>query len=419
MRGRVMGAGHGWAITVALVATMLVPLGAGSAAANDRNLVASLDALPGVPHLPALPGLPDVDRTTPDLPKPGDGIRTARAVLDAGASLSTDGGGTPNDPLGVTVTTPAAGAVSIQESAAGTRAFRTMPIPREVAITGPLGSVDQPGTIRFTVHDSVVPPEADTDVLRVLFAGETLPPCAGDGARPDPCVSDLRRRASSTQVTVRASNVTGVWRFAVDQFDRLCDAAPAPTFLDVAAGDAHAPAIGCAASLGIVGGVSAYRFDPARRVTRGQMATLLAAVLQMSGVPLEWSVDAFRDDDATVHDQATNALAAMGIVNGVAPDRFGPHRHVTRAQAAELLFRTYTVASGELLPGGPDAFNDDNGSVHEVAINATARAGITTGTQPRQFAPDRPLRRDAAAALVMRMLESLDRAGVELMFGPS
>src|SRR3546814_13129297 len=55
------------------------------------------------------------------------------------------------------------------------------------------------------------------------------------------------------------------------------------------------------------------------------------------------------------------------------------------------------------LPDGPDAFTDDQGSVHEASINSLAAAGITGGVTPDQFRPDAPITRAAAASILARV----------------
>src|SRR3546814_15578290 len=88
--------------------------------------------------------------------------------------------------------------------------------------------------------------------------------------------------------------------------------------------------------------------------------------------------------------------------------RFQPNRFVTRAQAASMTARLLRLAGA--LPDGPDAFTDDQGSVHEASINSLAAAGITGGVTPDQFRPDAPITRAAAASLLARGQDSLGRA---------
>ena len=133
-------------------------------------------------------------------------------------------------------------------------------------------------------------------------------------------------------------------------------------------------------------------------MTRGQFATLLARAFP-AWVPVD-ADDYFGDDDGSVHEAAVNGLAAAGITAGCGPGRFCPADPMTRAQAATLLAR----AIPGLTPPDRDHFSDDDGTVHEVAVNALAENGIVSGCGPGRFCPADPMRRDQAAALLARAL---------------
>ena len=109
-------------------------------------------------------------------------------------------------------------------------------------------------------------------------------------------------------------------------------------------------------------------------------------------------VDAFSDDDGSVHESAINALAAAGITQGNADGTFGANDPITRGQAASFIARALA------LTGGDDAFSDDDGSVHESAINALAAAGIAQGNADGTFGPDDNLTRGQMASLWARAL---------------
>ena len=72
-----------------------------------------------------------------------------------------------------------------------------------------------------------------------------------------------------------------------------------------------------------------------------------------------------------------------------------------------MLQRAHDLAADPPLSAGPDAFDDDNGSVHEPAINGLAAVGIAQGTGNRTFGPDSSVRRDQTASFVIRALEHL------------
>ena len=186
---------------------------------------------------------------------------------------------------------------------------------------------------------------------------------------------------------------------------------PNPGFRDVTSGDVHRPAIACAAWWELARGTSAGRFSPTASLNRGQAAALIARLLTKTGLALPASPsDPFLDDRGSVHAYATNRLAAVEVVNGRAPGRFVPLAPVTRAELASMLVRALERVLGPL-PPAPDAFGDDDGSVHETAIDKAAALGIARGTSTGTFSPAAALTRAQAASLVTRALEPLAAAG--------
>lgn len=107
----------------------------------------------------------------------------------------------------------------------------------------------------------------------------------------------------------------------------------------------------------------------------------------------------FRDDDGSVHESAINAIAAAGITSGCGADGelFCPSRAVTRAQMA-----TFLVKAFDLPPAATDYFDDDDGSVHEAAINALAAAGVTSGCDERVYCATERISRAHMATFLVR-----------------
>ncbi len=76
------------------------------------------------------------------------------------------------------------------------------------------------------------------------------------------------------------------------------------------------------------------------------------------------------------------------------------------AMALPLLVITLGVAAAELPPGG--TFSDDDGNVHEAAIEAIAAEGITRGCNPPvndRYCPAMIVTRDQMAAFLVRALD--------------
>ncbi|HZD23959.1 MAG TPA: S-layer homology domain-containing protein [Acidimicrobiia bacterium] len=113
---------------------------------------------------------------------------------------------------------------------------------------------------------------------------------------------------------------------------------------------------------------------------------------------------AFVDDDGNIHEANIDFIASLGITNGCSPPpnpKYCPDDFVTRAQMASFIQRTLD------LPPGVDRFDDDDGSIHEDAINAIAAAGITKGCDPqdpRKYCPDDFVTRAQMATFIIRSL---------------
>ena len=162
-------------------------------------------------------------------------------------------------------------------------------------------------------------------------------------------------------------------------------------------GSVHEGDIEAVAAAGITLGCGDGLYCPAERLTRGQFASLLDRAL---GLP-DTDDDFFADDDGTVHEGASNRLAAAGIAAGCATQRFCPGESLTRGQLATLLVRALPDLEK---PAVWNHFTDDDGSVHEDAINVLARNDVATECGPARFCPRDPARRDQMATFLARAL---------------
>ncbi len=145
----------------------------------------------------------------------------------------------------------------------------------------------------------------------------------------------------------------------------LADLPPGGTFVDDD-GNIHEGNIEAIFAEGITKGCNPPvrdKYCPDDPVTRAQMASFLTRMLSLSDTPL----DAFIDDDDSVHHGDINRLAAAGITRGCNPptnDRYCPDDSVTRAQMASFLVRALNLP-----PASQDRFVDDESSVHQEDIN--------------------------------------------------
>ncbi len=180
---------------------------------------------------------------------------------------------------------------------------------------------------------------------------------------------------------------------------------PPSGFVDVGRGHTFESEVAWLAAEGITNGCSALRLDiycPDESVTRAQMASFLVrALADVEPSPS----NRFADDDESEHEPEINGIADARITGGCNPSDpslFCPDDPVTRAQMASFLYRALD------LPDAPtDTFTDDDGSVHEPAIESIAAAGITLGCDPADvslFCPGKAVTRAQMAGMLSRAL---------------
>lgn len=247
-----------------------------------------------------------------------------------------------------------------------------------------------------------------------------------DGQRfelPDACTfdergywrSDVRERTADelADIPVGGQVPTACWeRTAPPTQDTApaCDDVEDGRFDDTA-GTTHEDTIDCAADRGLVRG-DGGSFAPNVAVTRGQLASIVVAYLDEVGAPAppaDEVDDAFVDDDGSVHEPAIDRLAATGIVTGVGEDRFAPNAPVTRGQLATFLTRTQArVLEVDGFDWETDWFVDDVDDTHEPAIDQAADLGLVGGVGDHRFAPGRDVRRGELATTIVRALAATE-----------
>ena len=98
-------------------------------------------------------------------------------------------------------------------------------------------------------------------------------------------------------------------------------------------------AIHLLAELDVAKGRTPRSFDPFSFVRRDQMASFINRLQDVLSDLYTEDGDFFTDDEGNVHEGHINALAAVGIVEGVGGSEYHPGRSVTRAQMASFLMR--------------------------------------------------------------------------------
>jgi hypothetical protein len=171
------------------------------------------------------------------------------------------------------------------------------------------------------------------------------------------------------------------------------------------AGNTHERAIDCMVWYEIAKGFDDERYGPSEPVSRAQMASFVARLVEQSGgsFPAD-APDAFTDDQGSVHEASINKLAAAGIVQGRGGGLYEPNTTVTRDQMATFLVKGYEYRSGRTITPRGDYFDDDTGNTHEAAINQSAEVGFTGGRNGG-YEPREPVLRDQMASFLSRVLD--------------
>jgi hypothetical protein len=245
----------------------------------------------------------------------------------------------------------------------------------------------------------------------------------------------LRRPITSALVTVAAVGALPIGAAHAQtatppparSIDAVCANMPAryDPFDDIAA-NTFTRSVRCLAFAGITSGVAPARYAPERRVTRAQMASLLARMIDSSvALGTSGGLQALPGHDGTntftdvagnnVHVGNINRLADAGIAlggpGGLPATSFAPERPVTREQMASLITRSLTYLTGAPVVSANDYFVDDDTSVHQRNINALAEAGIAVGDGVDRFGPGQFLDRGQMSAFLMRSMAKLEADG--------
>jgi glucose/arabinose dehydrogenase len=123
----------------------------------------------------------------------------------------------------------------------------------------------------------------------------------------------------------------------------------------------------------------------------------------------------FLDDDGNIHEGAIEAIAAEAITRGCNPPVNDLYCPGSRVSRGEMA--AFLTRALDLPATSKDYFTDDGGSVFETDINRLAAAGITRGCNPPtndRFCPDGEVTRGQMAAFLVRAFGYTDDGGGDL-----
>lgn len=154
----------------------------------------------------------------------------------------------------------------------------------------------------------------------------------------------------------------------------------------------------------ITNGCTATEFCPTREVSREQMASFLSRTLTNLKLPHRTAArDHFSDDNGSVHEGAINTLTEDGVSAGCADGSFCPKEAIKRGDIAVWLARAFHLESS-----GVDHFGDDNGQPYEWAVNALADAGLTEGCDADRYCADDVTSRGQMASFLSRAIRVIE-----------
>ena len=114
---------------------------------------------------------------------------------------------------------------------------------------------------------------------------------------------------------------------------------------------------------GITAGCSRTKFCPNDRVTRGQMASFLARALHLP----KTKKDFFRDDSRSTHEANINRLAKAGLAIGCGTKRFCPNQVLTRGQLASFIARVLDLSKATKDYFRDDNRSKDEANINKIA----------------------------------------------------
>ena len=104
------------------------------------------------------------------------------------------------------------------------------------------------------------------------------------------------------------------------------------------------------------------------------------------------------------YDFAINAMGTYRLLNGTEPGVFSPKEQLTRAQLCVMLARVLNVSSN-----GYQRFSDvDAGAWYAGGVNAMAELGLVNGVGEGKFAPDNTLTQEEFLTIMGRMARYLN-----------
>lgn len=198
---------------------------------------------------------------------------------------------------------------------------------------------------------------------------------------------------------------TGILVFFADHFSKYAAMEYSVKFSDVDTAWAI-DNIEVLAARNIIKGKAAGKFDPKANITRAEVATILARVLNLD---VKAATGKFSDvASGAWYAKEVEAAANAGIINGTGNGKFAPEDQITREQIATMIYRALEYKQGKITTVPAISFTDAS-KISAYAKNAVAVAaskGIVKGSE-NKFNPADKATREQVAVMIYRLLETL------------
>ncbi|WP_206669822.1 S-layer homology domain-containing protein [Paenibacillus luteus] len=151
--------------------------------------------------------------------------------------------------------------------------------------------------------------------------------------------------------------------------------------------------------LGFVKGYSDGAFHPNASITRGEFATIIAKVFDLSAA----NDNKLADVSGHWAESSINALIESGIISGYEDGSFKPNKEISRAEIISIISKIINLA--DVKDDAASAFNDIDLAWNKDQIQKAASAGIISGQGNGQFSPNKPSSRAEALTIILHTLQ--------------
>ncbi|WP_162341647.1 S-layer homology domain-containing protein [Paenibacillus paridis] len=151
---------------------------------------------------------------------------------------------------------------------------------------------------------------------------------------------------------------------------------------------------------GVVKGYSDGTFHPNASITRGEFATIIAKVFDLSAKANDYKLA-----DVSGHwaESSIHALIESGVISGYEDGSFKPNKEISRAEIISIISKIINFA--DVKDEAASAFNDIESAWNKDQIQKAASAGIISGQGNGQFSPNKPSTRAEALTIILHTLQ--------------